>query len=129
MTPELGLVFGRKRGTKKEYWKVVSAGYLNRMVAGESFTVRRCSKWGKEFSDTNGFQAQFFKRLAPNLDEYEDATPGMFTGWIQCREEIGVEASTAGLRRGQLKRRHAYLKEKITRYEKECMDIVKELWP
>lgn len=94
---------------KKSYYKVVEVFYRSSQWTGFNCRVIKCTKTGKEFSDTNGFTLDFVRK-------YKDNNEGFYaTTSDKCK--------TDNIDEGIKKRRITYLKNAIQQYQKELKKL------
>lgn len=95
------------------FWKIT--GPSRRVLGANSYPVIKCSKWGKEFKETNGFSSA----AVDALSEHQVYRP------INDNEGLGNKAVIDdGIKSGIKKRRIAFLKKRISKDEKELADLL-----
>jgi len=111
----IGLVFARVKNGVTEYWKITGNPYNK----GDSYPVIKCSKKGKEFRETNGFSVSFVSSLKENKEGCSD-------GWIIGSFSSEKAKIDEGIMSATRLRRIQYLQDKISAYQKELNDLMKE---
>lgn len=108
MTVPVGTIFNASGST----WK--TTGPKRFALGGHSYPVIKCTKYGKEFKETNGFSA--------NLVEcrYREGHT------TQCVLKENVKVSTEGEASGKRKRRIQFLEAEIAAYTKELEELYRQ---
>ncbi len=111
----IGTIFLRN-GT---YWKVVGPIY-NGFGNTNYYPVIKCSKLGKEYKYTNGFQTSFIDCLV-KFGEWNGAK------LISTGSTVGIKADiSAGIESAKLKNRINYLRAKINAYQGELDRLLRQ---